>query len=107
LGILWIAVSLFRLIPGLALLTISQASLSFLPSDVPLFVPGLLHIIGVVFLIGAGAGILAGWGLMDRQPWARMLTMVLGILSLPDIPFGTALGIYSLWVLSKVTDLAL
>jgi predicted nucleic acid-binding Zn ribbon protein len=106
LGILWIAMSAFRLLPGVTLLTISQAALSFLPVDVPFFVPGLLHLIGVVFLIGAGIGFLAGWGLIDRQPWARMLAMVLGVLSLPDFPFGTALGIYTLWTLSKVTDLA-
>ena len=35
----------------------------------------------------------------SRQSWARMLAIVLGALSLLDMPFGTALGIYSLWVL--------
>ena len=45
------------------------------------------------------AGIAAGWGLLQRQPWARMLAIVLGCISLFDMPFGTALGIYTLWVL--------
>lgn len=40
------------------------------------------------------------WGLFERQPWARVLGLVLGILALMRFPFGTALGIYSLWVLA-------
>jgi zinc ribbon protein len=40
------------------------------------------------------------WGLFERQPWARILGLVLGILALLRFPFGTALGIYTLWVLA-------
>lgn len=39
------------------------------------------------------------WGLYERQFWARILGLVLGILALLRFPFGTALGIYTLWVL--------
>jgi hypothetical protein len=48
--------------------------------------------------VGAG-GILVGWGLMRRQPWARIVAIVLGVISLFHPPIGTALGIYTLWVL--------
>ncbi len=95
LAILWLAISAFRLIPGFILLTGS----SFLPVDVPFFVPGIVHGIGVLFLASAAIGLFAGWGLLERQPWARMLAIVLAFFSLPDMPFGTALGIYTLWVL--------
>ena len=44
-------------------------------------------------------GILAGWGLIDRQPWARILAIVLGFFVLLHFGVGTALGIYTLWVL--------
>jgi len=40
------------------------------------------------------------WGLFERQPWARILGLVLGILALLRFPLGTALGIYTLWVLA-------
>lgn len=40
------------------------------------------------------------WGLFERQPWARVLGLVLGILALLRFPLGTALGIYTLWVLA-------
>ena len=39
------------------------------------------------------------WGLYERQPWARYLGLVLGFLALIRFPFGTALGIYTIWVL--------
>ena len=99
LGILWIAMSAFHLIPGLALLAIFGQHAPFFPPGVPEFVHGLLQTIGWLFIAGSVAGLVAGWGLLDRQPWARMLAIVLGFLNLLHMPFGTALGIYTLWVL--------
>jgi zinc ribbon protein len=55
-------------------------------------VGGLLAFFGVLHLLLA-------WGLFERQPWARMLGLVLGVLALLRPPLGTALGIYTLWVL--------
>lgn len=43
--------------------------------------------------------IVLAWGLFERQPWARVLGLVLGFLALLRFPLGTALGIYTLWVL--------
>jgi hypothetical protein len=103
LAILWFAISAFRLIPGIAILTIfGNAGRPLpidVPGDVPAFVIGLIQVVGYCFLGGAGIGFIAGWGLLSREPWARMLTIVLGAISLIDVPFGTALGIYTLWVL--------
>jgi hypothetical protein len=36
---------------------------------------------------------------MYRASWARTAAIILGILALFHPPFGTALGVYSLWVL--------
>jgi hypothetical protein len=44
-------------------------------------------------------GIVVGWGLLKFRPWARILGIVLSALHLINIPIGTALGIYGLWVL--------
>ena len=100
LGILWLALSAFRLVPGLFLVAMFRhGTMGFLPPDVPFFVHGLLRGVGVFILGSAAIGILAGWGLLDRQPWARMLAIVLGFCNLIDMPFGTALGVYTLWVL--------
>jgi hypothetical protein len=100
LAILWMVVSVvLRLIPGMFLLLGSEVAASFMPADVPAFVSPLLHGIGILLLCGAAIGLLAGWGLLEGQPWARMLAIVLGFISLLDLPFGTALGLYTLWVL--------
>jgi hypothetical protein len=53
---------------------------------------------GTLLILGAG-GVLVGWGLMKHQSWARIAAIVLGVLALFHPPFGTALGIYTLWVL--------
>jgi hypothetical protein len=53
----------------------------------------------IVLLVLSVPGIIAGVGLLSYQPWARILTIVLSMLDLISIPFGTALGIYGLWVL--------
>ena len=36
---------------------------------------------------------------MQRQPWARIVAIILGVLALFHFPLGTALGVYTLWVL--------
>jgi hypothetical protein len=97
LGILWLAESAFHLIPGLALLAMSWARV--LPPDVPEFVRVMFPAIGGFFLLSAVVGGVTGWGLLTRQPWARMLAIVFGGINLAHVPFGTALGIYTLWVL--------
>ena len=51
-----------------------------------------LALFGVLHLVLA-------WRLFDREPWARMLGIALGCFALLRFPFGTALGIYTLWVL--------
>jgi hypothetical protein len=50
-------------------------------------------------LILAIPGIVVGLGLWRLRPWARIGGIVLSILGLLWIPFGTILGIYGLWVL--------
>jgi len=100
LGILWLAVSALRIIPGLFLFAMFRGgAMHFLPPDAPFFLNGLLRGVGILILASGAAGILTGWGLLDRQPWARMLAIVMGCLNLIDVPFGTALGIYTFWVL--------
>ena len=49
--------------------------------------------------------VIIGVGLIRLRPWARVAGMVISILSLMMIPFGTIVGVYGLWVLfSKDTE---
>lgn len=61
---------------------------------------GLIGTLAVIFMsVIAIPSILAGAGLLQHREWGRILALVVGILSLIDIPFGTALGIYTIWAL--------
>jgi hypothetical protein len=64
----------------------------------------LLSFIGILILVKAAAGFVAGYGLLQREAWARILALILGFLSLFNVPFGTALGVYTLWVLLPATS---
>lgn len=104
LGILWIAYSALSLIGGVILMIVSHTifgpfGLPHMPGGPPMFIRPLLSAIAVVLLCKAVAGIAAGLGLLQRQEWGRILAIVLGAISLINIPFGTAIGIYTLWVL--------
>jgi hypothetical protein len=43
--------------------------------------------------------IVAGVGLLQGSNWARFLALFLSVLNLFAVPLGTAVGVYSLWVL--------
>jgi zinc-ribbon domain len=96
LGILWIALSAFRFAGGTIMVNIFDHGF---PPDIPPFVHNLLEGIGGTLICAGILGIIAGWGLLARQGWARMLAIVIGCIGLMDMPFGTALGVYTLWVL--------
>lgn len=64
-------------------------------------------IIGVFLLLVSVPGLIGGIGLLKRQDWARILVLILSVLQLFNIPFGTAVGIYSLWVLTRDETAAL
>jgi uncharacterized membrane protein (DUF2068 family) len=61
------------------------------------FLGGLLSA-GIFLALFGGVHLVLAWGLLERQPWARILGIVIGFLALLRFPFGTALGIYTLWV---------
>jgi hypothetical protein len=103
LGALWILYSVLRLIPGIALFALGHLHFPFLMAPFPfsghLFMAPFLGAIGLLISCTAVAGIIAGWGLMAHQPWARVLAIVLGFLSVIHFPLGTALAVYTFWVL--------
>lgn len=51
-------------------------------------------------------GIIAALGLYRRKEWARILTLILSVIGIFNFPFGTAIGIYSIWVLIQPESVA-
>jgi len=108
LGMLWIAFSALRLLRGGGVLV--GARMVHLigrewSDDVPWAWPAgdvfhsFLSFLGLMAVLMAVIGFLAGFGLLERRPWARSLAIILGVIALLHPPLGTALGIYTLWVL--------
>ncbi len=60
-----------------------------------------------VVIIFSIPGIIAGIGLFRRKEWARILTLVISVIKLMNIPIGTAVGAYSIWVLVQDETIAL
>jgi hypothetical protein len=61
---------------------------------------GLIGTVGLLFFaVLALPGLLAGYGLLKRKKWGQILGVVVGVLGLLNIPVGTALGAYTLFVL--------
>ncbi len=102
LGILYIAFSALGLILAfLAFVAITGGGL-ISGDDTAITVTSIVgtSVAGILVLISA-PGIIGGMGLLKKQSWARVLVLVLGIINLINIPFGTALGIYTIWVLTN------
>lgn len=100
LGILWIVYAIFHAIGGAVLLIVANTiSGRFASGDNAAFLHPLLTGIAIFLLVKAAVCVIAGFGLIEKQTWGRPLTLLMGFISLINIPIGTALGIYTLWVL--------
>ena len=59
----------------------------------------LVSIVLIIVCIIALGDIICGYGLLTKQPWGRILGLVMSFLGLCSLPIGTALGIYGMWTL--------
>jgi len=109
LGILHIVLGGLGVVVGLGFLLLfggaaSIVGMTAMPQDEKAFlaVPKLGVIGGaicVLALVVSLPAIIAGIGLLKFRPWARILTLVLSAINLLNVPIGTAIGVYGLWVL--------
>lgn len=53
----------------------------------------------ILVLVLSLPGLVAGIGLLQFRSWARLTTIILSAFDLLSVPFGTALGVYGLWVM--------
>jgi uncharacterized membrane protein (DUF2068 family) len=102
-AVLWMVYAALRVLPGLFLTSFSDWGLPFM-DDASFFVHGFVRSVGHVFIATGVLGLIAGWGLYERRSWARLLAIILAFISLVHPPFGTAIGIYTLWVLLPATS---
>jgi hypothetical protein len=101
LGILWIARGVLRLLGVAAYFLVGRYVFPAIADMVPFvsFLPRLVMVSVWLMAIGALASFAAGFGLLQREDWGRMAALIMGFVVLLSFPVGTALGIYTLWVL--------
>lgn len=97
--ILWAVWSALHLVPAIFLIFGRFAFPFFFPFHFHPFWMPFAAVAGGFGLAYAVAGLIAAWGLSQRLAWARLLVIVLGVIALIHVPIGTALGIYTLWVM--------
>jgi hypothetical protein len=105
LGIMWCIFGVYRLvtilIAGFVLHTLaSDGVFGGMPTFASHMMRAMFPVAMLMTVTMAAAAMLTGYALLTRKPWARILAIVIGILALLKFPFGTALGIYTLWVLA-------
>lgn len=97
---LQIGLSIFNLLIALLIFTVLKLVGGFVDEPNANTILSLVaDVISIVFIVLSLPGIFAGIGLYKRKEWARILTLVLSILEVFNFPFGTAIGIYSIWAL--------
>jgi hypothetical protein len=112
LGSLWLVYGTFRAIGGIiATLVLAGVSTGAFvhswiePRAFPFsggapLMAGIAIFVAVMTLLYSALSFLVGYALLNRKPWGRTLAIVIGILQLIKFPFGTIVGIYTLWVLA-------
>lgn len=109
LGILFIVLASFQLLLmvflGLLFTTVFTFAMSQAePKDahiLELVMNIVRYIPALVIIFMALPGLAAGIGLLSKQKWGMILALIIGCLNLFSFPFGTALGIYAIWVYSE------
>lgn len=99
LGILYLVFGALWALAGIALLVVFMAgALPAVQTRTERVVILLVGGAGGLLLLGlAAVGIIGGVGMLKRRAWAKVPTLIAGMVSLLHFPVGTALAIYTLW----------
>jgi len=62
---------------------------------------GIGVVVSSFILVVSLPGLIGGIGLLKMAPWSRIVVIIVSALNLISFPFGTALGIYGIWVLTR------
>lgn len=102
-AILHIAMGILGLVAALAILLFVGLAGGIVASQGEHGAAGIIALVAIVlggFLsVLALPSVLGGWALMTGRPWGRLVVLILAALHIANVPFGTALGIYTFWAL--------
>lgn len=110
---LYLIEGIFALLAGLAIILLGGAFASMIPgmamtgtngAQVDAATAGgifgaIIGVLGIIILVLAILSLLVGWFLLKGKSWARWVAIVLGVLSLLNIPIGTIIGAVTIYFL--------
>jgi hypothetical protein len=107
LGMLFIVWGLLTTLVGVSTLALGVGAVALITSanrsEGGQFAAGLTAAIfttlAIIAIVWGAAHVAVGVPLRRRRPWSRMAALMLGSIDLLLLPYGTALGLYGLWVL--------
>ena len=108
LGILFIAWGLLTTLVGLSTLALGVGAVALIASasrggsggQVAAGLTAAIFLaLALIAIVWGAAHVVVGVPLRRRQSWSRIMALVLGAVELLLLPYGTALGIYALWLL--------
>ena len=106
-GVLFIVWGLLTTLVGVSTLALGIGAVSLIASASRggggQFAAGLtaaaFMTLAIIAMLWGAAHVVVGVALRRHRPWARLMALMLGSVDLLLLPYGTALGVYALWVL--------
>jgi hypothetical protein len=106
LGVLFIIWGLLTILVGVSTLALGVGAVALIASGSHgggQFAAGFTAVVftalAIMAILWGAAHVVAGIPLRRRKPWSRHAALALGSVDLLLLPYGTALGIYALYVL--------
>jgi hypothetical protein len=101
-SLIQIVLSSIGILLGLFLfLLLSSLGIFVGEEEATIILPIIGTIVGGFLIITSAAGLIGGIGLYKHKSWSRILLFIVSILDLFSIPIGTAVGIYTIWLLMQ------
>ena len=107
-GVLFIVWGLLTTLVGVSTLALGVSAVALIPSasrggGAGGFAAGITAAVfttlAIIAMLWGTAHVVVGVPLRRHRPWARLMALMLGSVDLLLLPYGTALGMYALWVL--------
>jgi hypothetical protein len=107
LGVLFIIWGLLTALVGVATLALSIGAVALIASADQAggrqiaagFTAAVFMTLAVIAILWGVAHVIVGVPLRRHTPWTRHVALVLASVDLVLLPYGTALGVYAIWVL--------
>ena len=107
-GVLFIVWGLLTTLVGVSTLALGVGAVALIASasrggGAGGFAAGVTAVVfttlAIIAILWGSAHVVVGVPLRRHRPWARLMALMLGSVDLLLLPYGTALGVYALWVL--------